>query len=140
MPCIHSNMTLFSFQSIFSICHGLEVCIVSLSYPPPGITSLLLVFSLLMATWRSVHCCTAEEFAPSSSTFSLLSQWLAFVDSLLMFSVLLLLSFSFSTSRVYLKVIGVYGMARSNFGMLQLVVPCGTLPLSSFLSVCCLAA
>ena len=96
--------------------------------PPPGVTSFLLIFSLLIATWRSADCCTAEEFAPSSSTSSLPSQWLAFVDSLLMFSVLLLLSFSFSTSRVYLKVIGVYGVAWSNFGVLQLVVPCGTCP------------
>ena len=136
-------VTCLAFNVSEPHCHGLEVSIVSLSYPPPGVTSFLLIFSLLIATWRSVHCCTAEEFAPSSSTFSLPSRWLAFVDSLLMFSVLLLLSFSFSTSRVHLKVIGVYGMAWSNFGVLQLVVPCGTCPCqpsSIFLSVCCLAA
>ena len=97
VTCLAFNLSFLSEPC----CHGLEVCVVSLSYPTPGITSFLLIFPLLVATWRSAHCCTAEEFAPSSSTFSLWSQWLAFVDSLLMFSVLLLLSFSFSTSHVY---------------------------------------
>ena len=114
-------------------CHGLEVCIVFLSLTPHLVSHHSFFFPLLIATWRSAHCCTAEEFAPSSSTFSLPSQWLTFVHSLLMFSVQLLLSFSFSTSHVYFKVIEVYSVAWSNFGVLQLVVPCGTLPMSSFI-------